>query len=127
MKNNLAIFLGVLLVIGMSGIIYAADNENAVNNPTTGQPAKNMTYGQCVSENALIKNSCFASIKSTTETCKTQATAGQDKKAKKDTLKLCKQTLKTDKKQCMQVFKDSKKECKKIKHNFMDTIKASMK
>ena len=114
------IIFGILLLIFVVGITYAA-NEKATDKQTTQEtPVKNMTYGQCVSQNAEIKNTCFSNIKTTLETCKSQAT-------EKTATKQCDQTYKKDKDSCKKTFKDAKNECKKIKHNFLETMRYAFK
>jgi hypothetical protein len=126
MNKNLAILFGVFLVVVVAGMAYAADDKNTEIQATEvqTQTPKNMTYGQCISENAAIKNSCYAAVKGVLGTCKTQA---QQDASKKDASKQCNQTYKTAKKQCKIAFKSSKTECKKIKHNFLETIGSSLK
>lgn len=121
MKIN--ILIGVIFVMLVSAIVYAEKAEDATQ-ATDKSISKNMTYGNCVSQNADIKNTCYASVKDALATCKAQAP--QDA-AKKDAVKQCSQTYKKDKKQCKVAFKDSKKECAKIKHNFLETLGSSLK
>lgn len=122
MRSEL-IFMSIFILIAATGIIYAEDEATA---NTENQDVEKITYGQCVSEKAEIKNTCYESIKNTLETCKNQVT--DDKKAKKDATKECKKTYKTEKKQCKDAFKKSKKdECSLIKHNFLETIGSSLK
>lgn len=137
MKNNM-IWIGLLVAVLLLGIVYAQgdpptittqpDNSHGQERPDANAAndtsAKDMTYGQCVSKNAEIKNSCYSSVKSALETCK--ANAAQDA-TKKDALNQCSKIYKSDKSQCKTVFKDSKKECAKIKHNFLETIGSAFK
>lgn len=126
MKKKLTLLIGVVLVLFVSGIVYAADKDaTEETTEVTEETEKEMTYGQCVSENAAIKNTCYATAKDSLATCKAQAE--QDTTTKKDATKQCKQTYKKDKKQCKTDFKSSKNECKKIKHNFLETVGSSMK
>ncbi|MEK6969905.1 MAG: hypothetical protein AABW48_05750 [Nanoarchaeota archaeon] len=128
MKRNLTILVCVLIVLVISGIAYAANEKNAETEVATDaaaeEPAKTPTYGQCVSENAVVKNSCYATVKETLKTCKTQAA---ENATPKDATKQCKQTYKKDLKQCKVVFKASKKECAKIKHNVFETMGSAFK
>ena len=41
-----------------------AESDNGTDATGTAKEAKNMTYGQCVSEGAKIKNDCYGSVKS---------------------------------------------------------------
>ncbi|MCX6750081.1 MAG: hypothetical protein NTZ83_01350 [Candidatus Pacearchaeota archaeon] len=102
MNKNLAIISGVFFVLLMVGVVYAASNESTPKG----------IYGQCVSENAIMKNSCFATNKQVFESCK--ASVPQDD-TRKDALKQCKLTYKTEKKQCKAVFKGAKNLCKKTR------------
>lgn len=119
MKKNLKLLLGIFLAIAFIGIAYAASDEE-----TSAKPEKNMTYGQCVSQQAIIKNTCYESIKDKKETCKTLA---GENAAKKGALKQCNSDYKKDKKQCKATFKESKKICARIKHNFLETLGSSLK
>jgi hypothetical protein len=129
MKKILTILLVLFFALFITGIVFAEnakdDTKNNVVAPLEEKPVKNITYGKCVSENAVLKNDCYSSVKDALASCKMQANNQTD--AKKDALKACKTTYKTDKKQCKTTFKDAKKECKKIKHNFFETIGSSLK
>lgn len=103
MNKNLAIMTGVFFVLLMVGIVYAAGNQS--NSKTA--------YGQCVSQNAAVKNTCFNVTKETLKTCK--ASAPQDD-TRKDALKQCRQTYKTEKKQCKTTFKAAKAVCKQARN-----------
>lgn len=136
MEKSIKILFAMFAVLVLSGIAYAANEKDEVLTTTIAtteaapveQPAaKNMTYGQCVSENAAIKNSCYAAVKDTVKTCKNNVAQNATKKDRKDSSKQCKQTYAKEKKQCKATFKASKNECKKIKHNFLETIGSSMK
>jgi hypothetical protein len=63
-------------------------------------------------------------VKDTLASCKASA---KNMTESKPALKDCKATYKKDNKQCKLDFKSAKKECNKIKHSFMDSVKASMK
>jgi hypothetical protein len=128
MKKNLAILLTAFLVVALSGLAYAANEKDATTAETAQTPeeqeAKQMTYGQCVSEHAQKRKTCYSDVKTALETCKTQAP--QDA-GNKDAVKQCSQTYKKDKKECKATFKASKKECDKIKHNFLETMGSAFK
>ena len=127
MKYKLNIFFALLLIVFLTGIVFAdIDNKtNAKNDSGTENkivknenvPIKNMTLGQCVSENAKLKNTCFKNAQEILKVCKNQVSSGNitDKKEKKVASKLCSQTYKKDLTQCKVVFKEGKKECTKIK------------
>lgn len=115
MDKKLLIILAAFLVVA-SGLVYAADK----NVSDEKMDVKNMTYGQCVSENAVIKNSCYASVKSALRVCRDEA---EGNAAEDDMRAECKQDYKKDKRECKAVFKASKVECKKIKHNFFETVR----
>lgn len=113
MKKLLLTFL--LVVISMLFLVNAAETEDNSSAITEIKEGKNITYGQCVSASAKVKNDCYASVKEVYDLCKTNAT---------DT-KQCKSDYKPSKNECKKTFKAGKKECSKIKHNFIDTIKYS--
>jgi hypothetical protein len=46
MNKNLAVLFGVIFVLLMVGVVYAAENQSASKG----------IYGQCVSQNAAVKN-----------------------------------------------------------------------
>jgi hypothetical protein len=128
MDKSVKVLLSMFLVLVLSGIVYAAsDKAEEVKTtaavPETTEAPKNMTYGQCVSEQASIKNECYSRVKSTLNACKDQAAS----EGKKDASKQCKAAYKKDKKQCKALFKSSKKECAKIKHNFFETLGSALK
>lgn len=107
MKINLAIFAGLFFVLIMAGIVSAVED---VATTSTSQGL----FGQCVSQNALVKNSCFNVTKQTFMNCKASA---PDDDTRKDVLKQCRLTYKAEKKQCKLAFKTAKQECKKNKEN----------
>ncbi len=139
MKKNLIILFSLLVLLVISGIAYAANEKDAATAGTdeatagteaatedtkTKDPVKTPTYGQCVSEQAAIKNTCYKTVKAALDTCKTQAA---ENATPKDATKQCKQVYKKDLKQCKVVFKASKKECAKIKHNVFETMGSAFK
>jgi hypothetical protein len=71
-----------------------------------------MTYGLCVSAGAKLKNECYASVKNTFIACRNISAATE-----------CNQGYRTDLTRCKTEFKSLKNECKKIKHNFLETIR----
>jgi hypothetical protein len=102
MNKNLAILFGVFFVLLMVGMIYAAENESTPKG----------VYGQCVSQNALVKNTCFNATKQTLATCKSLV---PNDDGKKEALKQCRATYKAEKKQCKVSFKTAKDTCKKTR------------
>ncbi len=136
-KQITTIFVGLLLIAVLSFVVSAKTPDaeklevqdanlemTEENNAAVAAQEKNMTFGQCVSQAAEIKNSCYSTVKETQKTCKeTALTQADPKTASKE----CKKTYKKDLKQCKVDFKAAKKECSKIKHNFLDSIKASFK
>lgn len=128
---TILIFLSLMLIASISLVIAVSDNGNgqqvqarnetgpmhdevvAVMNKT------NMTYGQCVSAGAEIKNTCYEQVKQTSTTC--DSTAAKDKAMKKE----CNSAYKTQKNACKDSFKQYKTSCKQIKHNFLETIRYS--
>lgn len=125
MRKSMIIVLGIFLVAAVSAVYAANPNEDAAAQTTEASGAKNMTYGQCVSENAVIKNACYATVKSTLSACKDQAAQNPD--TERADIRKCKQDYKKDKKDCKLDFKASKKECAKIKHNFFETLGSAFK
>ncbi len=113
---------GILAICGLFVLIVAASVFAAGNEKAEVNDAKNMTYGNCVSEMAKIKNGCYATIKDQKQTCTQTA-----KNATKVEMKACKDTYKKDMMQCKSGFKMQKKECAKIKHNVFQTMGSSFK
>jgi 1,2-phenylacetyl-CoA epoxidase catalytic subunit len=102
MNKNLAIVFGMFFVLLMVGIVSAASTQ-----------AIKDSYGQCVSQNAVLKNTCFSTTKQTLATCKASVPQDDTKKA---ALKECRTTYKTQKKQCKTSFKSSKGVCKQARN-----------
>jgi len=137
MKGKIVIFC--FFVVAMAMIVFAAKPDGAGvqaataghatgNNVTTA--AKNMTFGQCVSEAAALKNTCYTGVKTTDKTCKgaiNHINQSAEKQAVKKAMNDCKTTYKTNKKQCKVDFNATKKECRKIKHNFLESMGAAFK
>lgn len=145
MKYKSIVFVSVFLIILLAGVVFATEGKNnsirAVNTTDkvndknlsddmrkySNGTARNITFGQCVSENAKLKDVCYKSAKDVLKNCKTQTnTNSSDKKSNKNAVKRCDQTYKKDLTQCKVVFKESKNECRKIKHNFMESFRASL-
>jgi hypothetical protein len=122
-KKYMTTLICVFFIALMALVAYAKQEETGAQ-PTIASAIKNseknMTFGNCVSEAAGIKNTCYAAVKDAYTSCKNTP-------ADKPVLKECKATYKKDMKQCKTDFKAGKKECGKIKHSFMDSIKTSFK
>lgn len=105
-------------------------NSYCVGNETwSGHPyqniTKNMTYGQCVSDAAKLKNDCYKEGKNKGELCINNSEMA---KRPKDVTKQCKVDYKSDIKACKQNFKDAKKTCiQETKPNFWQKMRYSMK
>jgi len=115
-RGVLFVFAASILLVSMFSFVLAVPNENATNASAADKEAKNMTYGQCVSQNAVIKNDCFVLMKSIYSSCKNNTT---DRK-------ICSRDFKTDLAQCKKGFKSAKSGCGKIKHNFFETARYSL-
>ncbi len=102
----------------------AAEDEVVATDDTADedgwQNGTSVTFGQCVSDAAAIKNTCYSTTKDKRATCKENA-------ADKAATKQCKKDYKAEKKQCKADFKAAKKQCNKIDHIMWDSVKASMK
>ena len=126
MKLNKVVLVAIatFLVVASAFLVVAAkDDANTSGADKTA--VKNMTYGQCVSDAATVKNDCYASVKEANKACKADAANQSDSKT---ALKTCQQDYKKDMKQCKADFKATKKTtCNKIKHNFLDTVKYAFK
>ena len=127
MKKTILLVLACILAM----TFVLAANENAGDNAASAGADKaisakaeaNQTYGQCVSTNAEVKNTCYANVKSVYSTCNDAAKNSSDAKGAK---KQCSNAYKQDMAGCKKTFKDAKNECKKIKHNFLETVRYSM-
>jgi hypothetical protein len=121
--------LAIVLVFA-SFLVFASAAEqgknrtgNETDKETTG--VKNMTYGQCVSEAAKVKNTCYSGIKTIYQQCKDNAKNQTDSKTAS---KQCNADYKKSMAQCKSDFKGTKKqECAKIKHNFLETMGSMFK
>lgn len=120
MKTSKLLIATLFLIIAVS-LVFAA-NEKTTN--TSEKAEKNMTYGNCVSDGAQLKNTCYKLAKDTQSACKTQAA---NSTIAKDAVKTCRTEYKKSMNQCKNDFKSAKNECKKIKHNFLETIGSSTK
>lgn len=94
----------VCLVLVSAFLVLADENDTDVNatdeNKTVGPGSqKNMTYWQCVSDAAKVKNECYTVAKNATDA----------KRGKKD---------------CKTAFKAVKGECNKMKHTYWQGFKA---
>lgn len=101
------------------------NNECAAKNKTNigiGSQ-KNMTFWECVSDAAKVKNDCYKSSKDAAKTCFDNSKANKDKAAGK----VCEASAKDSVKNCKTAFKAVKNECNKIKHNWWDAFRASFK
>lgn len=117
MKN---IFILGMLFLAVASFAIAAEKNDT--NETGKQAERNMTYGQCVSQAAEEKNSCYGLVKDARASCVEAANnASGDTKA-------CKADYKKDMRQCKANFKDAKKDCvKSYKPGFFEKMKSSMK
>lgn len=119
--KKIILLVSFVMLLGMMSLVIAAkpemNNSVKVNDSVKMEKAdkvvKNMTYGACVSENAKMKNDCFASVKEARSNCLVNASDSS----------MCKADYKKNLNQCKTVFKNAKKECKKIKHNFIETAR----
>lgn len=118
-KKGFVVLITSLFLMSMLSFGIAANvNEKNVT-PEVAKEVKNMTYGQCVSAGALVKNDCYSAVKTTADSCNQNAT---EKVAKAQ----CNNEYKKAKDQCKTDFKAVKNECKKIKHNFFETVRYSL-
>lgn len=118
-KNLIAVFALAM----MFTVVFAA-NENANPQVTSMQTEKNMTYGQCVSAGAVIKNTCYGATKETYKTCAADA---KNQTESRTAAKVCSTDYKKNMNDCKVSFKSAKKECAKIKHNFLETLGSAFK
>jgi hypothetical protein len=118
MRKTYVVLACIIAGIFIASLVLAAEKENKTASDTG---VKNMTYGQCVSAAAAVKNTCYSTVKSTYNDCVTNAKAQTDSK---NAVKQCSATYKKDKNTCKQAFKATKKnECATIKHNFFETMR----
>jgi len=126
-KRLVLVAIATFLIVASAFFVVAAKDDPNASAAKDAEltNVKNMTYGQCVSEAANVKNDCYAFVKDENKACKTDAANQSDSKT---ALKTCQQDYKKEMAQCKADFKDTKKTtCNKIKHNFFDTIRYSFK
>jgi hypothetical protein len=115
------VLIAVLLLIALASFVLAAKGtESATQQNTT----KNMTFGQCVSDGAAVKNTCYSTAKDTRTSCMANARNQTDAKS---AARSCKQAYDAQMKTCKAGFKQAKKECSKIKHGWLEGATASFK
>lgn len=102
-----------IFIIATSFLLAAKADATS---PRPGNLIGNQTYGQCVSEQAALKNNCYERVKNTRYSCVN---------ATNDTLtsKICNTAYKKDKSDCKKAFKDAKVKCNAIKHTFLETVR----
>lgn len=123
--NTTFLIVGLFFIVLLSSIVVAeSDNPSVISVKNNNSLENNATFGQCVSENADIKNVCYKSAKEVKTACKLEASNQTDYKP---ALRNCISQYKQDKNQCKFDFKSAKKECAKIKHNFFDKVKTGFK
>jgi cell fate regulator YaaT (PSP1 superfamily) len=115
---NKGIAIGLLLLTAVAFVI-AKDVKPAENQV---QDAKNMTFGQCVSQAADAKNTCYESAETKRQSCMDAA-----KNQSKDAQRSCSNDYKKAKDTCKKEFKAAKTGCNQYKHNWLDSVKASFK
>lgn len=123
-KTILTIFFGLFLVGMFSLALGVAQDATQKEARQTIKAEGNATFGQCVSDAAILKNACYDTVKTTKETCKVNA---QNQTEPRIATKACNSDYKNEIKQCKTDFKSGKQECKKIKHNFFESAKAAFK
>ena len=111
--------IGIMLIVGFSLVIAQGDKNNE-----SAKPVKNMTYGQCVSAGAVLKNSCYNETKNVRSGCMAQSKLQNDSAIAKSARAQCNADYKTAKKECKRAFKSAMQECRKIKHNFIESVQA---
>lgn len=119
MKISKSVILCLFLIAAMP--LAFAVNEQGNSAGETAAAEKKATFGQCVSEAAAIKNACHQSVKDALASCKAIDAGQAEKPAKKE----CRAAYKTSKKNCKADFMAKKTECRKIKHTFMESVRAS--
>ena len=121
MKISKSFILCLFLVAAMPFAFAANEQANAAGE--TAAAEQKMNFGQCVSEGAAVKRTCYQSVKDTVASCKASVT---DQAEKRPAKKECRVAYKTSKKNCKADFMAKKTECRKIKHTFMESVRASM-
>jgi hypothetical protein len=104
----------VFIILTLTLVFAAPANKSQERDNNT---LNNVTFGQCVSSAAILKNSCYEKIKSDKDLCIDDTT----------NLKKCNADYKLAMKKCKSDFKVAKNECKKIKHNFFETLQYALK
>lgn len=132
MKKGL-IVISLILVISLSFLVFAEPNQSqnrdrnfsidgSIQNNSNN--VKNMTFGQCVSDAAKLRNDCYAQGKQTLKNC-TQASKQTKNKLE---AKACQSSGKNASKVCQQTFKDSKQTCiQETKPGFWQRMRYSFK
>jgi len=110
MPNNYTLKINQLEFSDSNSLIINFEGSNSSHGSYTNSNITNVTYGQCVTQKAIVKNTCFASAKNAKETCKVPAKEAKSKEA----LKQCRITYRDTKKQCKVAFKLGKEECRSI-------------
>ena len=141
MDKNLKLIFGIIIfavligatIIGVSPYVAAKNNNSNGNgngnngNGNGNNKSGNATYISCVTNSALVKNTCFNTSKSVGAACRIDAknatgNKNTTEKINKE-LKKCNTAYIKDQKQCLKDFKTTKKStCKKIKHSWMDEV-----
>jgi hypothetical protein len=103
--------------------MYIDEKLNMFNRSALNRSAKNMTYGQCVSAKAEIKNQCKASMKDALSNCAKETRKNMTQEERD----ACKVVIANKTTQCQSEFKVAKAECAQIKHNFFETIGSMFK
>lgn len=132
MKTTILFVLGLFLVSTLAFSVMAQKDkieattatETTETATTAKQPMGQTTFLQCVSDAAAVKNTCYGTSSDKKTTCLETASAQTDVKTAN---KACAADYKKEKAQCKTDFKKTKNECKKIKHSFLDSIRASFK
>ena len=119
-KMLFALFVGILVISLVSFCFAAKPNENSTD---ANGKVNNMTYGKCVVAGVEIKNNCYALAKDAKTLCANNSRSAQDTKT---ALKTCSNEYKNQIANCKKEFKSAKNECKRVKHNFLETMRYSL-
>ncbi len=117
----LALFLLFIFIISLAPIADAQRGRQIEAFDEGVNAGQNVTFGQCVSGAASIKNTCFATAMTKYNSC--LATAKALTEGKKAAGKTCLNDYKNEKSLCKTAFKSAKKECRKIKHGFFEGLR----
>ena len=102
-KTMIMLSFGILLVLSLSfALAEKPADVGIVKNADGNGTAKNMTFGQCVTEAVKIKNACFEAAQTKRQSCMNETNADNAK---------CRNDYKKEKKQCKADFKSAKKAC----------------